>query len=66
MKCNSCKRMTHHSPGSWTAVTEGRDDPYEYNYCGMGHWEGDFIDEEDMDNDYWDDCKDFQTRDAHI
>jgi hypothetical protein len=47
MSCEDCVHQIHHRPGSWYAVAEGHDDPYDYWYCRKGHWEGD---ENDADN----------------
>ena len=62
MKCEDCRHMKHHSPGSWIQVAEGRSDPYDYDYCAKHHWsEIPILSHED--EDIWEDCKDFQIRD---
>ena len=62
MKCLDCRNHRHHSPGHWTSVAEGRDDPYDYYYCAKHHWSEMPI-QEDEDEDAWDDCRDFMTMD---
>lgn len=59
-KCDSCKHKCHHPAGSFLSVTEGDDDPYVYNYCDKGHWEGDDIDDFEPKIDLWKDCKDYE------
>lgn len=34
------------------------------DYCNKGHWEGVELGEDDEENDYWDDCKDYQEDNA--
>ena len=41
MKCDNCKHRKFHPAGSWYAVAEGGDDPYNYEYCDRGEWSGD-------------------------
>lgn len=63
MKCNNCKHRKFHSAGSWYAVAEGGDDPYNYEYCNKGHWMGDSTEpqqEEDINaDDPYINCPDF-------
>jgi hypothetical protein len=40
MKCDTCKNRKYHPGGSFYAVAEGGDDPYNYEYCNKGHWCG--------------------------
>jgi hypothetical protein len=64
MKCDKCKYKKFHSAGSWYAVAEGGDDPYNYEYCAKEYWCGDSTIptcEEDVDkDDPYIDCKDFE------
>jgi len=62
MKCHDCRQMKHHSPGSWLAVAEHGDDPYDYDYCASHHWSEVPVQGHE-DDDLWDDCKDFRTKD---
>ena len=63
MKCESCKYLKFHPAGSWYAVAEGGDDPYNYEYCAKGHWAGECNKPQDESrvgiSDLWIDCKDF-------
>ena len=64
MKCDSCIFKKFHSGGSWYAVAEGGDDPYNYEYCQKGRWAGDDIDQrepEDSLNDPFEFCKDYKN-----
>lgn len=68
MKCDTCKNKLFHSGGSWQAVAEGDDDPYDYEYCMENHWDsGGPRDEEEekffkSKPDPWEDCQDYQKR----
>ena len=64
MKCDTCKYKEFHSAGSWWDVAEGNDDPYNYEYCCKGHWEGGCEipqgpEQEGMD-DPWIECNDYE------
>ena len=62
MKCDNCKHLKFHSAGSFYAVAEGGDDPYNYIYCSKGHWVGDNMTKEsenDISIDPWKDYSDF-------
>jgi len=41
MKCDKCKHQKFHPAGSFYAVAECGDDPYDYWYCSKDHWSGD-------------------------
>jgi hypothetical protein len=41
MKCDNCEHRKFHSAGSFYAVAEGGNDPYDYEYCDKYHWVGD-------------------------
>jgi len=63
MKCDNCKYKEFHSAGSWWSVAEGRDDPYNYEYCSKGHWSvsceiPQSPEQEEMD-DSWINCPNF-------
>ena len=63
MKCDNCLHSKHHPAGSWDAVAEGYDDPYNYDYCQKGHWCGGMNEPQDelqveMD-DPWANCNDY-------
>ena len=65
MKCDNCKFRKFHSAGSFYAVAEGGDDPYNYEYCSKGHWSGDNMTEESEDDisiDAWKDCIDYKPK----
>lgn len=62
MKCNTCKYCCYHNAGSWVDVSEGCDDPYDYQYCAKDHWCGDNMLNEDESIDYWESCSDYQRR----
>jgi len=65
--CDLCKFCKHHSAGSWVQVAEGRDDPYDYNYCERGHWENDHPDGRSVcEDDPYQDCKDYISGDDNI
>jgi hypothetical protein len=64
MKCDDCKHKKFHSPGSINSVAEGRDDPYNYEYCNKDHWCGDNTIPESINplKDQWINCKDFNQK----
>lgn len=67
MKCDNCIYKKFHSAGSWHAVAEGGDDPYNYEYCNEGHWCGDSSEPQCKEavgmEDQFIDCKDFKSTD---
>jgi hypothetical protein len=67
MKCDKCKHHKFHPAGSWYAVAECGDDPYNYEYCEKGHWIGDTsepVSEETIGmEDQFLNCKDFLEED---
>ena len=59
--CDSCQRLGFHRAGSFYAVAEGYDDPYNYWYCSEGHWCSDIHeDNSEQKDDPWKDCKDYR------
>ena len=66
MKCDTCIHLKFHSAGSWYAVAEGGDDPYNYNYCAKDHWCAEpqiTASEEQIGmDDQWVDCKDYDFK----
>ena len=67
MKCDNCKYRKFHPAGSWYAVAEGGDDPYNYEYCDKGHWCGDSTIPQSKSavgkEDHWAKCKDYESKD---
>ena len=65
MKCDDCNFNSFHAAGSFQSVSEGGDDPYNYDYCAKGHWEGSGSSDEqcaeDIVNDFWANCKDYRS-----
>ncbi len=57
MKCDTCKFKSFH-------FGAGVPDDHSMDYCNKGHWEGVELGEDDEENDYWDDCKDYQEDNA--
>lgn len=70
MKCDECKNKIFHTGGSFFAVAEGGDDPYDYWYCKVGHWDDDPYNYEKLNKDIkngedvdpWIDCHDFEDK----
>lgn len=61
--CDSCFYNSFHRAGSFYAVAEGGDDPYNYSYCAKGHWCGDINeDNSEQKEDPWRDCTDYRDR----
>ena len=64
MRCDNCKHRKFHKGGSWYAVAEGGDDPYDYEYCDKYHWVGDMeipqSEEAVGQEDQFEECTDFQ------
>jgi len=59
MKCDTCVHFKHHYSGSFHEVSEGWDDPYDYDCCAKLHW----IDGEEPElgsEDPWLKCKDYR------
>ena len=65
MKCDTCKNKKFHVAGSWYAVAEGGDDPYNYEYCGKFHWCGDSSEPQNKEmvgmEDQFINCKDYEN-----
>lgn len=57
MKCDNCKFKSFH-------FGAGAPDDYSMDYCAKGHWEGGELGDDDEENNYWDDCKDYQEENA--
>lgn len=60
MKCEKCKHNCFHGADSFLTVSERGGDPYNYNFCEMGHWSGDIFDMTGpTEKDPWADCGDY-------
>ena len=71
MKCDTCEQKKHHSPGSFYAVAECGDDPYDYEYCGKDHWCGGpepqteeqyIFSQLHQKVDVWENCPDYEKK----
>lgn len=60
LKCFTCAFYCHHSPGNFSDVAVGHDDPYSYSYCKKGHHGGGHEMEPEPDVDPWVNCPDYQ------
>lgn len=64
MKCDTCQYKKFHPAGSFYAVVEGGDDPYDYEYCAKYHWVGDSTEPQSPEavgiEDQFADCADFK------